>query len=123
MNLVLPLPLNLANSRLHWRTKNREKKAYYKRCDNLMYFEDFTLPPDTGPMERVEIQATWYVHAKSDPDNIVGRLKWVLDWLVTRGYIVDDKAENVTLLPPVQHIDRKNKRLEIEITEGGDSAP
>ena len=99
--------------------KHREKKAYWKRCDNLMYFPDFPLAPEDGPMEGVTISATWYVRNLMDEDNAVARLKWVLDWLKTRGYIVDDRTENVSLAKPIQFIDRKDPRLEIEIHAEG----
>lgn len=115
MKLVLPLPKNLANWRAHHMVKHREKKAYWKRCDNLMYFPDFPLPPKDGPMESVTLAATWYVGNLMDEGNAVHRLKWIEDWLVTRGYIMDDRTANVSLSKPVQFIDRKDPRVEIEI--------
>lgn len=51
-----------------------------------------------------------------DEDNLTARAKWVLDWLVTRGYLTDDKPQNLRLLKPRQRIDRKNKRIEVELT-------
>jgi hypothetical protein len=116
MIFELPLPPNTGNQRGHWRTRERQKKDFWKACDNLQYFPDFPYPP-RSPMERVTIQATWFVHNRMDPDGAVFRLKYVLDWLRTRGYIADDREANVTLLPPVQHIDRKSKRLVLEVLE------
>ena len=109
--------MNLANSRAHWRTKHKAKKAYWERCDNLQFTPGFPSPPRGGPLKHVTIAHTWYVGNLMDPDNAYARLKWPIDFLRTRGYIVEDRASNVTLLSPIQHIDRKNPRLTLELTE------
>lgn len=116
MKLTLPLPLNLANSRMHWRPKHSAKLEYWAMLDQRQML-NMIPPPPAEPFESVTIEATWYLHGTPmDEDNAYARLKWPTDWLVSRGYIRDDKAKNVRLLPPAQKVDRKNKRLELVIT-------
>lgn len=117
MKLTLPLPVNLANSRLHWRPKLKAKKEYWEALDMRVLLGMIPKPPPE-PMQRVTIGHTWYLHGKlMDQGNAYHRLKWIEDWLVGNGYLTDDDPENVTLLRPVQLVDRKNKRVEITITE------
>jgi Holliday junction resolvase RusA-like endonuclease len=66
--------------------------------------------------DRVTIKATLYVWQMSDQDNLVARLKWPLDYLVKRRFILDDSPKVLEWVGmPDQKIDRKNQRVEIEI--------
>ena len=116
MKLKLPLPINLANARLHWRTKHKKKKAYWEHLDILVTLKRLPQPPET-PYQSADLVFRWYVYNKLDPDNLHARKKWILDWLVTRGYLAGDKEENVTLIDLPQHIDRKCPCVHIEILE------
>ena len=122
MRFVLPLPLNLANSRLHYMIKHRAKKRYWEALDMLQLTRQIPAPP-SEPIQSVTIGHTWHVGNRMDPDNAYARLKFPLDWLRTRGYIIEDREENVTLSPPKQHIDRKSPRLELTITETKGAKP
>jgi len=44
-------------------------------------------------------------------------MKWVVDWLVKRGYLVDDSPTYLEWVMPTQEIDRKNRRIEITLEE------
>jgi hypothetical protein len=68
----LPLPDNVANGRMHWRAKAKRKAAYYDQLDAL---------------EMIEMRTV----RRMDHDNAHARLKWVLDWLQTRGYMANDR--------------------------------
>ncbi len=117
MKLTLPLPPNLANARLHWRAKVRKKDAYYMRC--------LVAAPKRPrlPYRRARIMVTLYTHQKMDADNLMARLKWPLDFLVKRGFIVDDSPDVLEWGVPRQAIDRKNQRVKIELDPVADEPP
>lgn len=111
MKLVLPLPLNLGNARLHWREKNRKMNAYFDLC-----LVTVKVKRPKWPLLRADINATFYVwNLMDEGDNMRTRLKWPLDWLVWRGYIEDDSPRTLTWGPVSQVIDRKNQRIEVEL--------
>jgi hypothetical protein len=111
MKLVLPLPPNRANSRWHWRTEKRHKDTFYLMSTALYP----KLPKQT--LEQCNISCDLYVWNIMDHDNAYGRLKWVLDWLQQRGYIISDNPKCIGALVVRQHIDRKNQRLELELND------
>ena len=121
MKLTLPLPLNLANARLHWAQQHRARRKYYEVCDSHAVVGIIPGPPAETP-ERAQVALKFFLHNKQDPDNLAHRAKWVLDYLVTRGYLKDDREANMEWVPPEQEIDRKNKRVEIEIIPLGQTA-
>lgn len=109
--LTLPLPENRGNARWHWRTEKRKKDAYYLSC--LARYGK--LPKFT--LEHASLTIRFYLHQMMDGDNLRARLKWPLDWLVIREFIADDSDKVISWGPVTQEIDRKNQRLEIELTE------
>ncbi len=112
VNLTLPLPENRANARWHWRTEKKKKDAYYLSC--LARYGK--LPRAT--FERAVISVDLYMWNLMDRvDNLPARLKWPLDWLVLRRYIVDDSAKVLEPGSIRQFVDRKNQRLEVTLTE------
>ena len=114
MKLVLDLPPDLANARMHWRTKHARQRIYCEACDNRQLIG--LLPPPGEPLVRAKVTAHFQMHNEMDWDNLFARLKWALDWLVTRGYLVDDSPKVIPECPTVtQEIDRKNKRLAITL--------
>ena len=65
-------------------------------------------------MAKAKISVKLYTYNKMDVDNLFARLKWPLDWLTRRGYIVDDSPDILDWQGiPKQKIDRKNQRIEI----------
>ena len=103
----------MANSRMHWRTKDNKRKGYELFC--LVCGE--ISGSEQIPMPRAHISATLYVWSLMDGDNLMARLKWPVDWLVKSGYIVDDGPKYLEWEMPKQAIDRKNMRVEIELEE------
>ena len=124
MRLVLDLPENLSNARMHWRVRLKTKKAYYQAQDGRQLL-GLIEPPPARPMTAVRVLAHLSLWNPADPDGCAARLKWPMDWLVTRGYLEDDGPAIVKELQVTQEIDRKNQRLEITIEEvdGTSSAP
>jgi hypothetical protein len=107
VTLTLPMPENVGNARLHWRTKNRAKNDYLAACDALQARNAVPAPPPV-PLPRATIAAAMVLGGHMDDDNAMARLKWPIDWLKTRGYIADDRRKNLTWTGfPSQHVTRK----------------
>lgn len=116
LTFVLPMPPNLANARMHWRRKHREKLDYWMILDAKLAWKDLPNPP-RRPWPHATIRSTMYLGASMDDDNAMARHKWALDWLVSRGYLVDDRKRCLTWDGfPAQVVKRDgNYRLEITI--------
>lgn len=114
MKLVVPMPPNRGNARKHWRVVLKEKKAYLAALDALRLTRAIPRAPKVPPAF-VTLKTQMYVFSIMDHDNAVSRLKHVLDFLVSGGYIADDSPKHLRLEMPEQFIDRKNQRIEIEI--------
>ena len=117
MKIRLPLPPNMANSRMHWRVKQKRRKEYELLCD-VQPASHFPGPGVyTFPLPKARIRATLYVWSEMDGDNLMARLKWPVDWLVKNGYLVDDSPRHLEWEMPKQVVDRKDRRIEIELEE------
>jgi Holliday junction resolvase RusA-like endonuclease len=121
LTLVLPLPLNLANSRLHWAARLREKRAYWERLNVRRDAKLIAWPPHAIP-PKASVEIVMYVGARMDRDNLYARVKWPLDWLVSWGYVSGDREDQIELVV-TQKVDRKNQRMSVTITamEGHDA--
>jgi hypothetical protein len=107
MTLTLPLPINLGNSRLHWRTKDRKRKEYIETCDEWQNASVIPAPP-AQPPARVRLYAVITNWALMDDDNAMARVKWSVDWLVTRGYLAGDSRKHIRWVGlPDQIVNRK----------------
>ena len=121
IHLLLPLPVNRANTRMHWATERKYRTQYFDTCDLLCakYVNNISLMPD---WDKTLLTATFYLWSTMDEDNLVARLKWPIDWLTKRAFIVDDSPEYLKLGGiPMQKIDRKYQRLEIILSPYGES--
>lgn len=92
VTLVLPLPPNLANSRMHWRVKEKHRKEYDFACTIASARRSFPDLPAT-PWPSATVRAVLTMYAAMDDDNAMARCKWALDWCVRRGYLLDDKRK------------------------------
>jgi hypothetical protein len=116
---VLPLPVNLGNDRSHHMAKYRAKLKYWAALDAAAIVRRIPCRP-AKPFARALLDAEMYHTHDTDTDNREARLKWVLDWLTSRGYIVDDKDEHlartglVRAIPCYKVADRK---LVLTLTE------
>lgn len=120
MKLVLQMdvPPNVANTSYgHWGAKQRAKKQYWRAQDERQLL-GLIPPPPAKRMQRVKILARFYLWNTMDADNLRARLKWPIDWLVSRGYIEDDSPDVLRSLAEEQEIDRqRDGRLVLEIEE------
>ena len=113
IQLTLTMPANVANSRGHWRVKHRAKARFYKDSDQRQLVGLVPAPP-AKPLESAHVRVRFHVHNLLDPDNLHARMKHILDWLVTRGYLANDDADTVSL-EVSQEIERRDKRVEITV--------
>jgi len=104
------------NARKNWRTTLKGKKKYLAECDERQLL-GLVPPPPAKPISLCRIATHFRTHCTLDWDNACARQKYPLDWLVTRGYLLDDSPKVIPACPIVtQEIDRKNKQIEITIT-------
>lgn len=133
LTFVVPLPPNRANARGHWRTIHAQKKAYWHQLDLLagMIFgtalrvvslardgaPPYVMPnrPPT-PWPAAVIAVTFYVVREMDDDNAPNRAKWLLDWLVTRGYVVDDNRHALQWAGFPKQVKCKRAEVRVELT-------
>ena len=104
---------------------HRKKTDYYAKAELALRGQcRWVMDMATGePRVRAEVpcseltrlNATLYLWATMDRDNLVARLKWICDSLVRYGLLVDDNEKWLDLQMPKQVIDRKNQRVEIEL--------
>jgi hypothetical protein len=114
VTLTLPLPLNLANSRMHWAAKDRARKQWQERAVVM----ERGLRGRHRVMQRAAVAAVLFVGGnRMDDDNAVARLKWPLDLLKIRGLIVDDKRPHLTLLGIPEQRQGTPRRIELTLTE------
>ena len=118
LRLCLTMPVNLANARLHWRSKDMLRREYFHHCDYLLRGGCLPTPPGL-PMPRAAIEVEMYCKREMDADNAMHRAgKWPLDWLQVRGYILSDKPSCLQWVGmPKQHPSAKVPRLVITLRE------
>lgn len=115
VTLTFPLPVNLANARLHWAAKLRRMHEWQNRA----IVHERGLRGRHRRMERVRATAVYYIGRaeRMDDDNAVARLKWPLDLLKARGLIVDDKRPHLQLAGIPEQRQGTPRRLELTLEE------
>lgn len=91
MKLVLPVPPNRANARLHWVATHKERKKY--ELDVYHYLITQKIKKFKTPYF-VEWQADFFLTKLYDADNLVSLLKWPIDALVKCGIMEDDSPKH-----------------------------
>jgi len=92
---------------------HHRKKRYFKMLDERQNCGLIPAPPKQ-PFVRSVAYATMYLGARMDSENAKYRAyKWPMDWLKTRGYIVDDRG--VSMRDPEQHV-RRGQEYTVHIT-------
>lgn len=113
---TFPMPDNIANARQHWAMKHRRKNTLWGLCDVLVKGKILPMPPKDAPWTKATISSRMVVGNSMDHDNAIARHKPLLDWLVTRGYLLNDTRKCLDWTGfPAQKVSRKNLP-EIEIT-------
>ena len=118
IRLTVPMPLNIGNgSHGHYMVRHKQKLAYWKALDTMQAAKLIPAPPAT-PLDRVTLDSVMHLGAMMDHDGSVRRHKWILDWLKTRQYIVDDSPKHLTWVSfPEQRVKRDgNYRVDLTLT-------
>lgn len=119
IHLTLPLPPSRGNARGHWAVHHRRKKTYWHDLDMLVVARQIPRAP-AEPFPAANIAATLYLCGVTmDDDNAEARMKFALDWLVSRGYLADDNPRALHWEARVGQVrvpHRHNQRLEITLT-------
>lgn len=85
-----PLPANRGNARFgHFYAQHRSKKKYWELLDTLAMAKRIPRAPQR-PYPQAAAEIVLRTYRPMDQDNSHARVKDVLDWLRTRGYLVDD---------------------------------
>lgn len=117
LTLNFPLPLNLANTNVHWAEKKRRHDAWKLRALAM----DRGLMGRHEPMQYAKATAVYYlgsgVGRPMDDDNATARLKWIGDFLVERGLIVDDRPPHLVLTGIPERRKGLPKRVELTLEE------
>jgi len=120
VTLILPLPAPcLSPNRPTGSRGGRMKRAVaLKRCRKLARRATEDESIDTGPWERVTVQATFFHKQKNRRDgaNFNAMLKGYFDGIVDAGLAVDDDADHWTTLPPDFRTDKELSRVEIVVS-------
>ena len=115
LTLTFPMPVNLANSRMHWAQKHRRHNDWKARA---IVAERGLRVRQRRPMEHVRVTALMYVgRVLMDHDNATARLKWCLDFMKERGLIVDDAPKYLTLTGIPEQRQGNPKRVVLTIEE------
>lgn len=121
MKITLPLPPNLANSRMHWRVKQKAKKAYWESCSIYSAISCHIREAVADAWPKAKVRATIYCGGRMDHDNAIARLKWPIDWLVEARVLVGDKPSQLEWHWPIEQVVKRNQEyrvvLEIESVE------
>lgn len=89
-----PSQTNASGASRHWRSQYSARKNYAKQLDELQSVGRIP-PPPKDPWTKSSIASVMHLGAAMDDDNAMARHKPLLDWLKTRGYIVDDRKKNL----------------------------
>lgn len=120
-----PMPMNIANRSgrrtSHWAVEYGKKTQFWAVCDVLQRAGDFP-PPPASPLPRAVVHSVMRLGHAMDDDNAMRRHKWVLDWLKTRGYIVDDKRKCIRWAGLPEQIVGRKQDYSITLTLTPESA-
>jgi len=111
VTIRFPMPINLANSRLHWKDRAKLKIQWQNKAIVVEPLLRGRRP--SKPLAWAEAEPTLRLDgaALMDMDNAAARLKWCLDLLVSRGWLVDDNPKHLVLRPVRQVLDRSRLPL------------
>jgi len=117
LTIRVPMPPTLTNSgrgrSRQWWALHAEKKRYWRQLDERQTAGLIPIP-GKRPIGRATVRSTMTVAARNDDDNAVSRHKWVIDWLATRGYLVNDRLLRWSTFP--EQIVRQTDEPMIELT-------
>lgn len=110
LELRFPMPRNITNwasGGSNWRARAAAKKLYFTQLDLMQQAGLLPVPP-AKPFTSATLASVMRLGNAMDDDNAMARHKFPLDWLKTRGYIADDRRQNLRWVGiPAQIVARK----------------
>lgn len=107
------------NGRTHWRAKNEKRASYLEHVveETQVQCKEYEF---SKSLRSASIQGIFYRKSshKSDSDNLNAWLKYAIDGLVHAGLLIND--DRVTLLPPIELVDKKWPRVTLLIHDAED---
>ena len=129
LRFVVPMPEPITNASgrsRHWRVAHSAKRKFWALLDAMTGIpegtafigaQSFLVPrPPVVPLSRAAIRSTMYLGGAMDDDNAMARHKPLLDWLKTRGYLVDDRKKNIVWESLPTQVVKRDGRYRIELT-------
>jgi len=120
LTLMLPEPPSM-NAMLGYAKAWKGRKYYVKQQEWRDEAEEHYLPEDLPmngmPWERYALRGIHFkLWNRRDPLELLAGLKWALDLLVDKGWLVDDTENNLLEIEmPTQEIDRNNRGVTLTI--------
>lgn len=120
LTVVLPLPINIANGRMHWRAKD-VARGKYMECCRLAYHAQPSLQVMASmlklyPAAGASLKFALHLGRQMDHDNALARCKWPVDFLVAQGLLQDDSPKHCAMSIPEQVVTRDKSKHRLEIT-------
>jgi hypothetical protein len=115
--IVAPMPENAQRhgKSNNWRARDQIKKQYFKRLDEMQGVGLIPAPPPR-PLEKATVRSIMRLGHEMDEDNALHRHKSLLDWLKTRGYIVDDRRSVLRWETLPEQVVKRDGRYSITLT-------
>lgn len=114
--IVAPMPENANGSKFHnWRARDAARQKYFKRLDDMQGAGLIPEPPPR-PLEKVTVRSIMRLGNGMDDDNAATRHKTLLDWLKSRGYIVDDRRSCLRWEAFPEQVVKRDGRYTITLT-------
>ncbi|MHB1097817.1 MAG: hypothetical protein ACYC3F_16785 [Gemmatimonadaceae bacterium] len=137
LTFVVPMPPNVTNrtrGSTHWRRAHREKAGYWETLDTMCGPKSWTVrgakgdvtymvpSPPKQPWTFATIRSVMHLGGAMDDDNALARHKPLLDWLVKRGFLENDRKKNLAWAGFPEQVVKRDGNYRIEITlERGDA--
>ena len=108
--------------RMHWAVKKRLRMHYAKEIRYALYSQNYQLSSAFRighlPPRKIRLSVDIYWRTRRlDEDNAMGSLKIIIDAMRDIGLIYRDSPKWLTVEKPIQGIDRKYPRVEIQLEE------
>lgn len=99
---------------------NKNLERYEARCLVALANQGIAAPLDPWPRWKI-VSACFRLHNLRDWVELMASLKWPVDVLVRRGFVVDDSPREMDPPPtPTQKIDRRNPGVTLTIARTDD---
>lgn len=117
MTFEFPIPENPNSNKLrgrHWRVRYNLEIKYWEHLDMLVACRLLPRTAIGQPWDRATGKAVLRTCPVMDQDNASHRMKWVWDWLQSRGYIVNDRDVRCDVTPVASKRKEQGVTLELE---------